>query len=88
MAVESFSLTIDKQELKKLLDRFDKAPMKIQKNATGVTLTAGAKVVMKAAKAKAPACMRASIKAKNRKTSKKFVSKVSVIAGYEHSLKA
>ena len=87
MAVQGFSLSVDKDELKKLLDRFDKAPMKIQKQATGVTLTAGAKVVIAAAKSKAPGCLKSTIKAVKRKTSKKFVSKLSVKAGVGTSLK-
>ena len=81
MASQGFYLDVDKAELNKLLDRFKKAPMKIQKQATGVTLTAGARVVIKAAKSKAPSCLKSTIKAVKRKTSKKLVSKLSVKAG-------
>lgn len=81
MAAQIFSLELDKDDLEKLLKRFDAAPDKIQRNATGVALTAGAKAAMAIAKAKAPSCLKSSIKLANRKTYKKYTKKVSLVAG-------
>ena len=73
-------LELDQKSLHKLLDRFEKAPKKFQKRASGVALTAGAKVVIKAAKSKAPTCLRKTIKATRRKTSG-LTSRLMVVAG-------
>ena len=75
------SLSINKRELDDLLKRFEKAPEKLQRSGTGVALTAGAKVVVQNAKAKAPSCLSSTIKIVNRKTFKKYTKKLSVKVG-------
>lgn len=75
------SLTVDPVQLKKIIDRFENAPLKIQRRASNAALTAGANVVKKNAKAKAPSCLKSTIRSVNRRTSKKLLSKVSVTAG-------
>ena len=82
---ETFTLEVNEDSLKELLARFENAPKKIQKNATGVALTAGAKVVVNAAKNKAPACIRSTIKIRRRRT-RGWKKTLSVEAGRGNTL--
>ena len=78
------SLELDKQSLKKVLDRFDKAPKKIQRGASRSSLNAGAQVVRTIARSKAPACIVPTIKITGRKI-RGLTAQVLVIAGTTHS---
>jgi len=74
------TLEIDKAKMSALLKRVEKAPKNIQRYATSSALTAGAKVVTKEAKSKAPSCLKHTIKATKRR-SKGLSSTLKVVAG-------
>ena len=82
--MSSMSLELDKKSLKKILDRFDKAPKKIQRGGTRSALNAGAQVVRTIARSKAPACIAPSIKLTGRKM-RGWTAQILVMAGTSHS---
>jgi len=77
----SMTLALDQRSLDKILKRFKEMPDKLQKGATRATLTAGANVVKKNIKMRAPACIGMTARTVARKTSKRMVSKLSVAVG-------
>jgi len=76
-------MKLDQKSFKKLLKRFDDAPLKIQKSASRSMVRAGANVIKQHAKAKAPAYLKKTIKviARRNRSGNPLESKVSVIVG-------
>ena len=85
MASTTSGFFVDEKSKKKVLDKLKKLPANLKRNAITSALTAGAKVVAKRAKSKAPACLRPSIKVKRRKQDKGGNVRVAVVAGRGHS---
>jgi len=72
---------VDEASKKRILDKLDKLPDNLKRNALSSALNAGAKVIAQRAKAKAPACLVPSIKVKRRKQDKYGNVRVAVVAG-------
>jgi len=72
---------VDEASKKRILDKLDKLPDNLKRNALSSALNAGAKVIAQRAKGKAPACLVPTIKVKRRKQDKGGNVKVSVVAG-------
>jgi len=72
---------VDEASKKAILGKLDQLPNNLKRNALSSALNAGAKVIAKRAKAKAPACLRPTIKVKRRKQDRAGNIRVSVVAG-------
>ena len=76
----SSGLQVDKISLNKILNKLEILPAGIRRNAMTSALNAGAKVIRNKARAKAPSCIKPSIKSVRRKKASGAIV-VSIIAG-------
>lgn len=75
-------MTLDPKSMKALIERFEKAPARMQSNAMRSVGRAGATVVKNYAKAGAPSHLKGSVKVVPRKANgKKLITKFSVAVG-------
>jgi len=77
---------VDEASKKAILGKLDKLPNNLKRNALSSALTAGARVIVKRAKTKAPACLVPTIKVKRRRQDKGGNIRVSVVAGRNGNL--